>query len=446
MGVALTIIIFIGILFFLIICHELAHFVAARRAGVIVEEFGIGFPPRLFSVKRGQTVYSINLIPIGAFVKPIGEDDPNVEGGLAAKGPWTRMGIYAAGPMVNLLLAFLFMAAFYMAIVKTDLGGSQGMLVQAVHEDSAAAQADIRPGDIILRIGKTDIQSDRDIRKAVNADGQSPKEVVIQRGDVVLDPVIVQPDYDQEQGRYTIGVYIWWGWVAGVDAGSPAAGKILSGDAILGINGKLVYSNESFAKALNEVAEKGDDLKVVVRRLAADGTMEIEKVSLDQSCLSNGMLVGITTEWVEGATLQEGRYSFGESFYNAGSDLVHLPYLFKKSIPLIREDPSSAVVGPIGAGQLTVEAVKAVGFTYVLYIAGLISIGFALFNFLPIPPLDGAGILIGFIEGIRRGKRLPQQAVRFVYITGTVLIIMLSVLVFYSDIIRIISGKGFPGL
>ena len=132
MGVFLTVVVFVAILFFLITCHELGHFLASRRAGIVVEEFGFGFPPRLFHIKRGQTIYSINLIPVGAFVRPIGEDDPTVEGGLAGKGPWTRMGVYAAGPLVNVVLAFVFITAFYMGVVTTRITGNQGIMVHSV--------------------------------------------------------------------------------------------------------------------------------------------------------------------------------------------------------------------------------------------------------------------------------------------------------------------------
>jgi len=120
-----------------------------------------------------------------------------------------------------------------------------------------------------------------------------------------------------------------------------------------------------------------------------------------------------------------------------------MPSLIAASIPVIKEDPSKAVVGPVGAGQLTVEAVRAFGIGHVLLVGGVISLGLALFNFFPIPPLDGGGMLVAFIEGIRRGKRLPQKMVRLAYAIGTTLLIMLMVLVIYWDIARLISGEGF---
>ena len=99
MSLALIIILFVVSLFVAMCLHELGHFVASKRAGVKVEEFGIGIPPRIFGIKRGETIYSLNAIPIGAFVKATGENDPTVPRSLAGKGPWTRLGIYAAGPV-----------------------------------------------------------------------------------------------------------------------------------------------------------------------------------------------------------------------------------------------------------------------------------------------------------------------------------------------------------
>lgn len=448
MGVFLTIVIFVAVLFFLVTCHELGHFLASRRAGIVVEEFGLGLPPRLFSIKRGQTIYSINLIPVGAFVRPTGEDDPTVEGGLAGKGPWTRMGVYAAGPLVNVVLAFLFISAFYMGVVTTRVTDNRGIMVHSVAAGSVAEQAGIQAGDVILRIDDTAIAEYEDIGDALDANPEMAKVVVLQRGGKELDPITVQPQYDEERDRYILGVSLssWLDMVTGVEAGSPVAEEIQPGDSVLRVYGEWVYSRESFSKALNAAADSGEDFEVVLDRVKEDNTLEEKIVSLTSSSVSDGALVGVTTEWVDGATLEKDRRSPWQAVRDAGDFVIHLPSLIKDSIPLIRQDPGSAFLGPVGAAQLTVEVVKVGGFANVLFLGGFISISLALFNFLPIPPLDGGGMAIAFIEGIRRGKRLPQKAVRFVYLAGTVLMIMLFVVVFYGDIARLISGKGFPGL
>jgi regulator of sigma E protease len=447
MGVFLTIVIFVAILFFLVTCHELGHFLASRRAGIIVEEFGLGLPPRLFSIKRGQTIYSINLIPVGAFVRPTGEDDPTVEGGLAGKGPWTRMGVYAAGPLVNVVLAFLFITAFYMGVVTTRVTDNRGIMVHSVAAGSVAEQAGIQAGDVILQIDDTVVTEFGDLGDALNANPGAPKTIVLQSVGGELVSISAQPQYDQERDRYVLGVSLssWLDMVTSVDADSPVAEEIQPGDSILRVDGEWVYGRESFSEALKAVAS-GEDFDVVLERIKEDGILEEKIVSLPSSSVSDGALAGVATEWVDGAKLEKDRRSPWQAVRDAGNFVIHLPSLIKDSIPLIRQDPGSAFLGPVGAAQLTVEVVKVGGFANVLFLGGFISISLALFNFLPVPPLDGGGMAIALIEGIRRGKRLPQKAVRFVYLAGTVLMIMLFVVVFYGDIARLISGKGFPGL
>ena len=99
----ITILSFIGVLVVLILAHECGHFFTARAFGVKVDEFGLGFPPRLFSIKRGQTRYSINAVPLGGFVKLAGEEDPSVPGSRASKRTAVRVVVLAAGSMMNFL-------------------------------------------------------------------------------------------------------------------------------------------------------------------------------------------------------------------------------------------------------------------------------------------------------------------------------------------------------
>ena len=161
MNIAIIIIAFIVLLVIVVSLHELGHFLTAKRLGVKIEEFGIGLPPRIFGIKRGETIYSLNAIPLGAFVKTHGEDDPTVPRSLASKGPWSRLAIYAAGPLVNILLAFILLSAFLM--VPTNVISGNGVMVCSVVSDSPAQAADIEPGDIILEMNGKPIHKDGEL-------------------------------------------------------------------------------------------------------------------------------------------------------------------------------------------------------------------------------------------------------------------------------------------
>src|SRR3989338_4226321 len=105
----LTVLTFVVVLGVLIFVHEFGHFLAARRAGMLVEEFGFGFPPRLFGFKRGETTYSINWIPFGGFVKIFGENGEQEKSlhSFAGASFWARARVLAAGVCMNFLLAFV---------------------------------------------------------------------------------------------------------------------------------------------------------------------------------------------------------------------------------------------------------------------------------------------------------------------------------------------------
>src|SRR3989344_3437840 len=104
--ILLTILVFIAILGLLVFVHELGHFIMAKRAGMRVDEFGFGFPPRLFSIRLGETLYSINLIPLGGFVKILGEDGSETvdEQSFGNKTFWQRVGVLVAGVGMNVIL------------------------------------------------------------------------------------------------------------------------------------------------------------------------------------------------------------------------------------------------------------------------------------------------------------------------------------------------------
>jgi len=436
MSIAVIIILFIVALFVAMCLHELGHFIAARRAGVKVEEFGIGIPPRLFGIKRGETIYSINAIPLGAFVKAAGENDPSVPRSLAGKGPWTRLGIYAAGPLVNIFLAFILLSAFF-ALPYSVIAGD-GLMVRAVVENYPAEEAGIKPGDIILKVDGQPVYRQGDMQNIVNSveEGTEITLLLLRNGEEIQ--TTVKTKFDQKQGQQVIGVYTCWNILSQVDEGSPAyEAGIRDGDYIYSINGQQIYNEESISSALHSVGE-GEEIMLVL--LPSGDPEEPEEIS--QIYDGSETLPGVELRWVDGAHIEQERLPVWRAVYLGARDIIYMPVLIIEAIPQIIESPDMALVGPIGAGQLTVEIVRSSGLSSILFMASIISLGLAIFNFLPIPPLDGGGMLVAFIEGCRRGKRLSPRTVRLAYTIGTTFLIALVILITFVDIWRLPRGFG----
>ncbi len=155
----ITVIVFILILALLVLIHEFGHFIAAKKSGVYVEEFGFGFPPRVFGKKIGETLYSINLLPIGGFVKLYGEEyHENAEEKDAMKGrafvnkkPWQKVIIVVAGIVGNFLLGWILISFLFTQGVPAP---TNQVIVENIQKNSPAANAGIKTGDVIIDIEK----------------------------------------------------------------------------------------------------------------------------------------------------------------------------------------------------------------------------------------------------------------------------------------------------
>jgi regulator of sigma E protease len=433
MSVAVIIILFIVALFVAMCLHEFGHFITAKRTGVKVEEFGIGIPPRLFGIKRGETIYSLNAIPVGAFVKAAGENDPTVPRSLAGKGPWTRLGIYAAGPVMNIFLAFVLLSAFLALPVPVFAGN--GLMVGSVVENSSAEQAGIEPGDIILQVNGQPIHTQGDMQNIMNSvsDGAQITLLLLRNGQE--SQTTVEPKLDPTEGQRVIGVYIYWNMVSQVNEGSPAyEAGVRAGDYVRYINGQPVYDDESMSSAMGSVAQDGT-INLVLQRDGNVTTPSFTNAGYET-------LPGVQMRYVQGAHIDQEQVPVWKALYSGAKYIIEMPVLIIRTIPQIIKTPSNALVGPIGAGQLTVEVVRSSGSSSLLFMAGMISLGLAIFNFFPIPPLDGGGMLVALIEGARRGKRISPRTMHLAYTIGTAFLIALVVLITSVDIWRIPKGFG----
>lgn len=189
----------VPILVLLMIAHELGHFIVARRAGIVVEEFAIGFPPRLLSFNRGGVRYSLNLIPIGAYVRMLGEEDPSEPGSFASQSKRVRALVLAAGSGMNFLVAI---AAFSLAYATGWPDPRQAEVeIATVAVDSPAERAGIRPGDVVLRANGYEVRSLEGFRDAVRRGaGQAVTLDLARDGSTVTVEVVPRVVVPEGQG------------------------------------------------------------------------------------------------------------------------------------------------------------------------------------------------------------------------------------------------------
>ncbi len=233
---------FIVVLATLILGHEFGHYIAARLFRIEVEEFGVGFPPRLFTMfEAGGTKFTFNLIPLGGFVRPAGEDDPNVPGGLAAAPKRARVAVLLAGPVANVLLAlFAFMAAYKFA--APDL---ERTMIATVEENTPAAAAGLMPGDVILTVDGNDIFGIHTLQEAImdrigtemtiilDRDGQSLEFSLVPRADYPSDqgPIGVVVGNPTRDATWLEAIELGWGATWGqFDEMIHLPGRLLSGE------------------------------------------------------------------------------------------------------------------------------------------------------------------------------------------------------------------------
>ncbi len=262
--------VFLLILSGLVFIHELGHYLIARRFNVHIEEFGIGFPPRVAGVVRdaegklrwffGQnaphpaqlggprTIYSLNAIPLGGFVRPTGEDNPNIPGGLAASSKTARIAILAAGASFNLLFGFL------VFVVGFHFGWPDRVSVVQVVPDTPAQQAGLQVNDVILRANDADIHYPQQLSRITKSHLGQPIQLVIERGDQKMD-ITVTPRTQWPTGQGPMGIQmgqseasvVYYAWPqAVVRAGQEI---VFQTSELIHLPGRLLSKEESLDTA-----------------------------------------------------------------------------------------------------------------------------------------------------------------------------------------------------
>ncbi len=212
----------------LILCHEAGHFLASKLSKIEVEEFGIGFPPRLLKLFEAKgTAYTVNWIPLGGFVKLKGENDPNVPGGFASSSPLARLSVLSAGPLVNLMIGVLLSIFFFYTVGDPIVNKVMVMEVQA---GSPAFEAGLQQGDIFVSINDEPVDSREELQNLVGQNLGKEIHLVLERqGSIIRTTLVPRVSPPEKQGPM------------GVEIGNPTVPISLSTATLRGFQASIEY-------------------------------------------------------------------------------------------------------------------------------------------------------------------------------------------------------------
>jgi len=421
----------------MILIHELGHYWACLAVGVKVETFSIGFGPRLFGIRRGDTDYRVSAILFGGYVRMLGEQPGDEKAAdprsFQAKPRWKRAIVIIAGPLMNVLLSIGLVTGLYMYAYPKQVDTSSPVIT-AVASGSAAAQAGVQPGDRIIQLGdKKNPDWDYVLtQEALNANHAITVVVNRQGKDIEL---AVTPRMDPKEG---IGVAGWGGattaQVGDVLGGSPAqSAGLKSGDVFLKVNGKPVGSAMAVRQAVLhangqplqfEILHNGQPKEISITPTATKDPNTPWQIGISFKMPVRFVKLGF------GPALEES-----VRFNRTNASMV---FQVLGSIVERRVSPKS-LTGPIGIAQMSSEAAQEGVWNY-LFLMAFVSLQLAIFNLLPIPILDGGTLLLLIVEMLLQ-REVSLQVKETVFKLGFVFLMMVVVFVIYNDISRILT-KG----
>lgn len=428
----------VPILAFLILIHEFGHFITARRAGMRVEEFGIGLPPRIWGKQRGDTIWSINAIPMGGFVRVLGEDGKSSENeSMQSKTAGQRALFITAGSIMNFLTAFVLIAILLGIHGRPDASA----YIADVMPETPAAEAGWERGDQIVSVGGETVENAAEVVSATDDYTGSEMPVVLLRdGQRIETSIVPRENPPPDQGRTGIRIANVFAATIEVvetpDGSAAALAGLQPGDDIISIAGETIDNVIAYDEAVLERA--GQTVPFEIMRDGQSQTVEVpipETQSVDGDPLGATLAQDIHYERVGVLSIiPEAGRQFFTTLQRMGEGLIML---------ITGEVSLGDIAGPIGMGQLTSEIIRESAtptWVTLLNITILLSLNLAILNLLPLPALDGGRLIFVIIEVLRRGKRIAPEKEGMVHFVGLVVLLGLMFAIAFVDIDRIVSG------
>lgn len=446
----LTALAFLAAIGMLVTVHEYGHYRVAKACGVKVLTFSIGFGKPLLQWQRGETRWQIALVPLGGFVRMLGEEEgASVSPGDEARAynrqsPWRKMAIVVAGPLANLLLAWLL---FSLALAV----GSETLkpVVGGVGAGSLAERTGLHPGDEIVRLAGRPVRQWDDLRlAALDAAGESSVDLLVRAADGHERALLL--DLSQSEGknldlrileRMGLSPFPLLNRIGYIEPGGVAElAGLRMGDVISAVNATPVARWESLQALIAQKAEvevvltvlrDGEEMRVrITPRAIKVGQDTVGRIGVGAQVdaavwASQKIRLQLTPLQALVGGAQEMRL------------LAGLTYKFFGAM-LTGQMSASNVSGPVGIASMAGESASLGLMPYVKFLA-LLSLSLGLLNLLPVPVLDG-GHLLYHVAELVRGRAVPVRWQEIGQRVGIVLLIALMVLALYNDINRLING------
>lgn len=443
---------FIFILGAAVVLHEFGHFVVAKLFKIRVETFSVGFGPRLFGRKWGQTDYRISAIPLGGYVK-LGGDESNapIEGAGAEDIPererfnlrprWQRILVALAGPVMNVLTALAIPLA---GALMYGVPATPAPVVSEVRPGGAAEVAGLKPGDRIVSFNGAENPKWERIRgDALLSPGQ-PLPLVVERNGERLQLTLTPtarveegetaglPDFLPDYGDLPV-------IVGSVEPNTPAAEAGLQPtDRIVALNGEPVGSAEQVTQFIRAhktepitltLDRNGQQIKITAtpRKLVSDGTERLGIGPYEEIPLQRVGLVACTAYAV-----------------NTNLEILRLTGKALGQVFTGQRSARNTLSGPIGIYNAAAASVKRLGWAGVFGMLGFLSLNLGIFNLLPIPVLDGGAIFLLLIEGLLAtvGLTISVTVRERIQQVGFVMVLLLMVFVISNDVLKLFSSRS----
>lgn len=425
LGMMLAIIKFLIVIGFLVTIHELGHFLVAKAVGIKVNEFAIGFGPKIFGTKKGGTFYAVRIIPLGGYVSMEGEtqdsDDPDA---FNRKPVWARFLVVIAGAAVNIIFAVLAFVVMY-----TSAGSYENRVVSEVVKDSYAVNGGLIRGDEIIAINNKKLRIKDDVTEIMQRNKNNIAKVTVLRNnkkeELNIKPTLLTVGYagidyiKSDNGNYT-------NKISAIEQGSPAEKTGLKvGDRITKINGSQIVDGLEATNIISENANKKMSVEIVRADVKSVKTYNLEMTPVNVELL-NKYIIGF-----KGTIVSDNK--LGLIYNSYWKSMLEVRKMFDQIVMLVSgKIPTKYLMGPVGIAQVIG---KTAGAYELIYLTVFISLNLGMVNLIPFPPLDGGKLVFLAIEGIRR-KPVKMEVEGYFQLIGFSLLILLIIFITFNDLTR----------